>query len=232
VFNTENGSLEGNMEDKGKDNNDLPEEQDELPEKKPRKKGKALIITGITLILIGLLTLVSIYTYIFYTNQKERNSQEELFRQWDDHPVSSESGEVSIGDGIARIIIPLINIDAIVVELWGLDDVENLKKGPGHIPDTAYPGQPGNMVISGHRTTYGAPFRHIEELTTGSEIILVTAENRYTYEVYAQRIVAPTDLTVLEQDGDPKLTLTACHPWYSAAQRIVVIAKLVSAEPL
>ncbi len=220
------------MEGKNDGHNDLPEEKGEQSENKPRKKGKALIISGITLMLVGLLTLAGVYTYIYYTNRKERSSQEELFRQWGDRPTSSESGDVSIGDGIARIIIPRIDLDAIVVELWGLDDSENLKRGPGHIPGTAYPGQPGNMVISGHPTTYGAPFRHIEELTAGTEIILVTAGNRYTYEAYEQLIVAPTDLTVLEQSGDPKLTLTACHPWYSAAQRIVVIAKLVSSEPL
>ncbi len=119
-----------------------------------------------------------------------------------------------------------------MVELWGLDDAENLKRGPGHIPSTAYPGQPGNCVISGHRTTYGAPFRNIEQLAPGDEILLITAENRYIYEVYEQRIVLPTDLTVLEQTGEAKLTLTACHPWYSAAQRIVVIARLVDSEPL
>jgi sortase A len=183
-------------------------------------------------ILAGLLTLAGVYSYIYYTNLKARRAQEELWRRWDQDPASSESGDVAIGDGIARIIIPLIDDDAIVVELWGLDDSENLKRGPGHVPGTAYPGQPGNMVISGHRTTYGAPFRRIEELKPGSEIILVTAENRYTYEAYEQRIVAPTDLTVLEQGSDPRLTLTACHPWYSAVQRIVVMAKLVSSEPL
>ncbi|MBN2027392.1 MAG: sortase [Actinobacteria bacterium] len=199
---------------------------------KRRRKGKILIIVGISLILAGLLALVGIYGYIYYTDRKAAAAQEELFEQWERDPASPERENVSVGDGIARIIAPSIGLDAIVVELWGLDDAANLKRGPGHIPDTAYPGQPGNCVISGHRTTYGAPFRHIEQLVAGDEITLVTADNRYTYEVYEQRIVLPTDLTVLEQAGEPKLTLTACHPWYSAAQRIVVIARLVESEPL
>jgi sortase A len=197
---------------------------------KRRRRGKILIIVGISLILAGLLALAGIYGYIYYTNRKAAVAQEELFERWEENPAPSEQGNVSVGDGIARIIAPSIGLDAIVVELWGLDDAENLKRGPGHIPDTAYPGQAGNCVISGHRTTYGAPFRHIEQLTAGDQITLVTADNRYIYEVYEQRIVLPTDLTVLEQAGEPKLTLTACHPWYSAAQRIVVIARLVESE--
>ena len=146
--------------------------------------------------------------------------------------VPTGYADFSVGDGIARIITSRIGLDAIVVELSGLDDSDNLKRGPGHIPGTAYPGQAGNMVISGHRTTYGAPFRHIEQLLAGDEILLMTADNRYSYEVYDQRIVEPSDLTVLEQGGESKLTLTACHPWYSAAQRIVVISRLTNSEPL
>jgi sortase A len=202
------------------------------PGEKKRRKGKILIIIGLSLILAGLLSLAGIYAYIYYTDRKAASAQKELQRQWEEEPAFSEGGDVSVGDGIARILAPKIGLDAIVVELWGLDDAENLKRGPGHIPGTAYPGQPGNCVISGHRTTYGAPFRHIEQLTNGDEITLFTAENRYIYRVFDQRIVLPTDLTVLEQEGEPKLTLTACHPWYSAAQRIVVIARLVSSEPL
>lgn len=200
--------------------------------KKKRRKGKALIIAGLVMILAGLLALAGVYSYIYYTDRKAASAQEELSRRWEEEPSSSEDGDVSVGDGIARIIAPSIGLDAIVVELWGLDDADNLKRGPGHIPGTAYPGQPGNMVISGHRTTYGAPFRRIEQLADGDEVVLLTAENRYVYIVYDQRIVMPTDLTVLEQAGEPKLTLTACHPWYSAAQRIVVIARLAESGEL
>jgi sortase A len=139
---------------------------------------------------------------------------------------------VAVGDGIARIVVPRLDLDAIVVELEGLDDTENLKRGPGHLPGTAYPGQEGNCVISGHRTTYGAPFRHIEELEPGDEIILETADARYTYLIYGQCIVLPTDLTVMEQGGEPRVTLTACHPWYSASRRIVVLGRLAGAYKL
>jgi sortase A len=205
--------------------------QEEKPPKK-RRKGLVLIIIGIILILLGLFTLAGVYGYIWYTDSRAEKAQEELFQEWEEEPVASETGDVVVGEGITRIVVPRLGLDAIVVELWGLDDSENLKRGPGHIPSTAYPGQPGNVVISGHRTTYGAPFKHIEEIQPGDEIILITADNEYTYEAEEQRIVLPTDLTVLEQGEEAKVTLTACHPWYSAAQRIVIIGNLVSAEPL
>ncbi len=201
-------------------------------EKKGRRKGRVLIWTGVSLVLCGLLVLAGVYAYIHYTNRRAAAAQEELFRRWEQHPAAPEKERVSVGDGIARVRVPRLKLDAIVVELNGLDDSVNLKRGPGHIPGTAYPGQQGNCVISGHRTTYGAPFRHIERLAPGDEIVLETALARYTYLVYEQRIVLPSDLTVLEQGGEPKVTLTACHPWYSAAQRIVVIGRLYTAEEL
>ncbi|MGQ9475527.1 MAG: class E sortase [Actinomycetota bacterium] len=198
--------------------------------KPKRRRGRVLLLTGSFLILGGLLLLAGVYSYIHYTHRRAAAAQEELFRAWEKRPATPEREEVAVGDGIARIVVPRLGLDAIVVELEGLDDAANLKRGPGHIPGTAYPGQEGNCVISGHRTTYGAPFRHIEELGAGDEIILETAEARYTYLVYEQRIVLPTDLTVLEQEGEPKVTLTACHPWYSAARRIVVLGRLATME--
>lgn len=200
--------------------------------RKRRRRGTALIIAGLSLIAVGLLSLAGAYLYIRITDGRAAAAQEELRRSWEAHPAPSEGGNIAVGDGLARIFAPAIGLDAIVVQLASLDDAHNLKRGPGHIPGTAYPGQPGNCVISGHRTTYGAPFRHIEELREGDEIVLVTAGNRHIYSVYEQRIVQPSDLTVLEQEGEPKLTLTACHPWYSAAQRIVVISRLLASEPL
>ena len=201
-------------------------------EGKRRRRGRVLIIAGLSLTFLGLLPLAGSYLYIHLTDRRAAAAQQELMRRWEDNPASSEQGNVSIGGGVARIMAPDIGLDAIVVQLAGLDDTVNLKRGPGHIPGTAYPGQPGNCVISGHRTTYGAPFRHIEQLEQGDEVALVTASHRHVYSVCEQRIVRPEDLTVLEQGDEARLTLTACHPWYSAAQRIVVVSRLLASEPL
>lgn len=127
------------------------------------------------------------------------------------------------GEAAARIEIPAIGVDKVVVEGVALSD---LKRGPGHFPGTPMPGQPGNAAIAGHRTTYGAPFHRLDELNPGDEIKVTTLQGEFQYTVSEQLIVEPSQVEVLEDYGDNRLTLAACHPKYSAAQRIVVVAML------
>jgi len=127
------------------------------------------------------------------------------------------------GDAVAQIRIPAIGVDKIVVEGVAIPD---LKKGPGHYPGSPLPGQPGNAAIAGHRTTYGAPFNRIDELKAGDEILVTTVQGSFRYQVREQLIVKPDQVEVLDDFGDDRLTLTACHPKYSARQRIVVVAAL------
>jgi sortase A len=140
-------------------------------------------------------------------------------------PTTTEP--VPEGEPVARIVIPKIGVDWIVVEGIALSD---LKKGPGHYEQTPLPGQLGNAAIAGHRTTYGAPFNRIDELDPGDEITVETVQGKFTYVVREQQIVAPSQVDVLDDKGDNRLTLTACHPKYSARQRIVVVADLAPAE--
>ena len=130
---------------------------------------------------------------------------------------------VPAGEATARIQAPTIGLDKIVVEGVSLDD---LKKGPGHYPETPLPGQEGNAALAGHRTTYGAPFNRIDELQQGDEITVTTVQGEFTYVVKATHIVSPSEVQVLEDKGDNRLTMTACHPKYSARQRIVVVSIL------
>jgi len=130
------------------------------------------------------------------------------------------------GSAVAHLVIPRIGVDKIVVQ--GVS-VEDLKRGPGHYPDSPLPGQPGNAAIAGHRTTYGAPFNRIDELQPGDEILVTTLQGSFHYTVREQQIVRPDQIEVLDDFGDNRLTLTACHPKYSARQRIVVIAMLDAA---
>jgi sortase A len=129
------------------------------------------------------------------------------------------------GDAAAHISIPEIGLDKVVVE--GVS-VADLKRGPGHYPGSPMPGQPGNAAIAGHRTTYGAPFNRIDELEPGDEILVTTVQGSFRYEVVDQQIVSPAQVDVLNDFGDNRLTLTACHPKYSARQRIVVIGRLAA----
>lgn len=131
--------------------------------------------------------------------------------------------EIQEGDAIARLEIPRIGVDDIVVA--GVK-VADLRRGPGHYPDTPLPGQQGNAAIAGHRTTYGAPFFRVDELEPGDEIAVTTLQGRFVYRVTGQRIVSPSDLSVLAPTDEPTLTLTSCHPRYSARQRIIITARL------
>ncbi len=139
------------------------------------------------------------------------------------------------GEAIARITIPNIGVDHAVVEGVSVDD---LRKGPGHYMQTALPGQAGNAAIAGHRTTYGAPFHRVDELFPGDEITVQTLQGTFIYKVMDTEgdgngnvIVDPSATEVLDDYGDNRLTLTACHPKYSAAQRIIIFAELVG-EPV
>ncbi len=103
----------------------------------------------------------------------------------------------------------------------------DLKNGAGHMPSTPLPGQPGNSVISGHRTTYGAPFHEFDQLVPGDTIEVETGLGVHTYEVRETIIVRPTEIWVTEQRQGAWLTLTTCHPKFSSRQRLVVFAELV-----
>jgi sortase A len=130
-------------------------------------------------------------------------------------------------------IIEMPSIDVARMMVAGVNKAD-LRKGPGHYPGTPLPGQPGNSGIAGHRTTYGAPFNRIDELVPGDEIIVSTVQGRFVYQVVpapgsdrAWFVVDPSDVSVLDPTGDNRITLTACHPEYSARQRIIVQAVLV-----
>jgi LPXTG-site transpeptidase (sortase) family protein len=128
------------------------------------------------------------------------------------------------GSPIGRIVIPAIDLDWMIVQGVSVPD---LKQGPGHMPGTAMPGQMGNAVLSGHRTTYGAPFNKVDQLVHGDTIEVQTLIGTHTYEVVSQRIVHPREMWVTTQWDGAWLTLTSCHPKGSSQQRIITFAKLV-----
>lgn len=176
-----------------------------------------------------------------YTGRQQPLLQEELAREMAGGPRLAQDrplGRVRLGGAVALLRIPRIGADYRYAVIEGVSP-EHLKKGPGHYPGTALPGQIGNFVVSGHRTTYGAPFNEIDKLRPGDEILVDAREARYTYRVTRQRIVQPTALEVVEPvPGRPgrrprraSITLTTCHPEYSAAQRLIVHGVLARTEP-
>lgn len=133
------------------------------------------------------------------------------------------------GAAVGRISLPTLGRRYAMVHGT---DTATLRKGPAHFPDTPLPGEGGTVAVAGHRTTYGAPFRTIDRLRRGHRVVLTMPYGRFTYRVERTRIVPPTAVWVKRPVGYEQVILTACHPLYSAAKRIVVFARLIRAEPL
>lgn len=132
------------------------------------------------------------------------------------------------GEAVGRIRIPRIDASFVVVKGTSPGD---LRKGPGLYDDMPFPGSGRTSAIAGHRTTYLAPFRHIDELERGDRVVVTMPYATLRYAVEGRRIVSPSDLGVLKSVGRERLVLSACHPLFSATQRIVVFARLVDERP-
>jgi sortase A len=130
------------------------------------------------------------------------------------------------GHAIGTIRLPRPKRHYAVVEGTNTDD---LRKGPGHFPETHFPGEGGTVAIAGHRTTYLAPFNANDKLKPGDPIVLDMPYGRFTYAVEKTKIVSPNDISVIDRvPGAERLVLSACHPKYSASHRIIVFARLRS----
>jgi sortase A len=168
-----------------------------------------------------------------YTDRQQEVLQEQVLLQ----PEPKKLGKIKLGRAVALIRIPKLGDEYKYAIVEGVDSA-HLREGPGHYPGTAMPGDVGNFVLSGHRTTYSAPFNRIDELKRGDDIVIDTRKARYTYRVVAKQVVLPTRMDVIEPvpqrpDVTPTramITLTTCHPEYSARQRLVVFGELSSRE--
>lgn len=131
----------------------------------------------------------------------------------------AQTGE---GAPVGRLWIPDIDLNQVVVAGTGAGGLE---KGPGYYSSSPYPGEGGTVAIAGHRTTFTAPFRHLNDLKPGDNIRLHTPYGRFVYRVTSRRILDPSQAKVLRNAGYRRLVLTTCHPLFSQAQRLVVVAK-------
>lgn len=138
------------------------------------------------------------------------------------------AAQANTGDAIGRIIAPAMDgLNIVVVQGT---DTTSLQKGPGHYPETPFPGEGGTVGIAGHRTTYLAPFRHIDSMKPGDRIVLKMPYARFVYRVQKTAIVDPNDLGVVREVGYERLVLSACNPLYSAAQRYIVFARMIGEQ--
>jgi sortase A len=183
-----------------------------------------MMVSGVLLITDAAVTLLWQEPVSAFVAQREQAQLKDALFDPPDRVVRRRPLK---GDAIARIEIPAIGISDYVVEGT---DTASLRKGPGHYPETPLPGDPGTAAIAGHRTTYGAPFRNIDDLRRGQRIVVDMPDGRFLYRVQRTTIVDDSDRSVLEPVGYRRLLLSACHPLYSAAQRIIVFARQVGRE--
>ena len=205
---------------------------------------------GSSLIILGLLMFLFVGYQLWGTGIEEAQSQNKLENRFSDIAVTTSAAPstplapsaseppvvttvapnkpivINEGDPIAIIDIPTIGVTKYVVA--GVQTAD-LKKGPGHYPATPFPGELGNASIAGHRTTYGEPFRHLDDLNIGDPIVITDLLGRkFTYLVSNQQVVEATDSWVVATTDPTKaiLTLTTCHPEFSAKQRLIISAEL------
>ena len=187
-------------------------------------------ITRKTISLVLVIAGLGLLGYVGSAYWEMYRSQQRLEAEWERQAAGvSAPGRATISPDqmLTRVIIPKIGMDAIVVEGASRKD---LSEGPGHMRQTAMPGEPGNAVITAHRDTF---FRHIYELMKGDQILVRRSGRVFTYEVTSKRIVMPDDVSVIKPTSDAQLTLITCYPTYyigPAPKRLVVFSKLVDSS--
>jgi sortase A len=216
-----------------------------------RKAGFAVLVLGVSLIAWVAVTIEwgDPITSLFTRHEQHALSRQldTLDKRWTTAPLarSTQSNRQNVaallraradavdralrdGEAMGRIVIPRLHLSMVVVEGTSEGD---LRRGPGHYDaasgkDTALPGMGGVVAIAGHRTTYLHPFRHIDDLRPGDNVYLEMPYGTFRYTVFAHRVVASNDWTILRHRAFEKLVLSACHPLYSATHRWIVFARL------
>lgn len=202
--------------------------------------GSVLAVTGAMLVAIAGVTLIWQEPFSALTAAREQDKLDRVLTTLETRrPLAAPpdlrtaarryAAEVRNGRPFGRIELPTLDRRYVLVQGT---DAASLRKGPGHYPRTALPGMGRTVAVAGHRTTYLAPFKTIDRLRRGHRITIRMPYGRFDYEVSRTRIVEPTDVWVTRDVGREQLVLTACHPLYSAAQRIVVFARLARQQPV
>jgi sortase A len=183
-------------------------------------------IISLALVVIGVVLMGYVAGEYWGMYRSQKNLEAEWQRQAATVSIPGKA-PISPDQMLTRLQIPKIQVDAIVVE--GASRRE-LSEGPGHMKQTAQPGESGNAVITAHRDTF---FRHIYELNKGDQIQVRRSGRTFIYEVTGRRIVMPEDISVIKPTDNPQLTLITCYPTYyigPAPKRLVVFSKLVDSD--
>ncbi len=208
-----------------------------------RRVGYGLVITGLVVLGFvpyalfatrlaaeGAQSSLREYLPVLSGGTGARSPGRERLVKFETPPVLPWPANVPVGTAIASLTIPAAGVTNYAV-VQGIGELQ-LESAPGHYPSSPLPGQPGNVAIAGHRTTWGAPFFNLQAATPNSAITLRVDDVVYHYRVTRTFVVAPNDGKVIAAIRGWWLTLTTCDPRYSAAQRLVVRARLVSSDLL
>ena len=216
-----------------------------------RGAGELLVTAGLVLLLF---VVYELYVTDLIADRAQDQLSEEIHEQWEDAGpaptvLTPMTQAPAAGEALAVLHIPRLGEDYSRVVLEGTAE-EELAEGPGHYEGTALPGQPGNLAMAGHRVGKGSPFLDLDEMRPGDPIVVETADGWWVYRVLGdaatgdfttdpsgipgQQIVRPSQVEVIAPTpGMPGsaasgayLTLTTCHPKYSAQQRLIVHAVL------
>ena len=191
------------------------------------------ILFALALFALGWYGTAKIGTAVYQAWQNRQldalREEQQLKRGTDVHlPASGARRVMPRRPLVGRIEVPRIGLSAIVRE--GVDD-RTLDRAVGHVPQTALPGEAGNVAFAGHRDTFFRPLRHIR---AGDRIVVTTPEGEFDYVVRETRVVPPTDVSVLDPTPRPTLTLVTCHPFNfvgNAPNRFIVRAEQAEAAP-
>ena len=211
----------------------------------------ALGLIGKTFITAGLLLLGLVAYQLWGTGIETRRAQDRLhteFTQLVNQKIAEASTPTPTTTSLPAAVTPSVTasnrpnkaVALLEVPTAGIADIvvegvsaSALRRGPGHVPRTALPGQPGNSAIAGHRTTYGAPFADLDKVEVGDSAVVTTLTGKFVFEVIDTKIIKPNRTEVLQPvKNKTLLTLITCNPRYSTSQRLVVVAELRKSLPL
>lgn len=183
-----------------------------------RKKFTPVLVTGLGLLILAFL----LYEFVG-SNLVHSRAQRVLVREFSDSLSLQKAPQIKAGDPLGILTIPALKLKVAVLEGTTPSDLE---RGAGHFRGTVQPGGQGNVVLAGRRTTFGSPFRSLDELAPDDEIVVSTRRGIFSYYVNEIRVVKPGEPDVVTATTDNRLTLVTSHPAFVASSRLAVIAEL------
>ncbi|HVQ88545.1 MAG TPA: class E sortase [Actinomycetes bacterium] len=218
---------------------------DEQPTSKTRSALRVGSRTlGELLVTAGVVVLLFVAYQLVWTNVQADRAAEagtnDLIEKWHQIPPAAPEFDLPLEHGkpFALLFIPRLGADYRVPIVEGVS-LASLAEGVGHYPETALPGELGNFSVAGHRATNGEPFAYLDQLRAGDDVVVETSNTWYTYKVYDEQIIAPTQVDVIlpvpgKPDATPTnelMTLTTCNPRWASYQRLIFHAELVDESP-